>query len=229
MIGGGLGRDMPARHRDAGRDGRALQRQKNSSDAAGLGRQLQPPPGRQVEAWQLGHRRRHAGGAQRLLERPEPIGRALRPRQDQTAGGDALAREAGAERLQNSRDPDQRPLRPLRGRQTVREAQRQRRRRPRLATNMVKAGDRQAAPLEMPIDLRQPDRAQQGRAPAALQSAQPGAQSGDVRRGKHLGQNQNLAVSSLYVLVLLMFSVKRRPTPAMERTRNEIQFHLTFT
>jgi hypothetical protein len=44
-----------------------------------------------------------------------------------------------------------------------------------------------------------------------------------------LGQNQNLAVSSLYVLVLLMFSVKRRPTPAMERTRNEIQFHLTFT
>ncbi len=228
MIGGGLGRDMPARHRDAGGDGRPLQRQKNAGDAAGLGRQLQPPPGGQIQARQLGHRRRHAGRAQRLLERPQPIGRALRPRQDQAAGGDALAREAGAERFQNSRDPDQRPQRPFRRRQTVGEAQRQRRRRPRLATNMVKTGDRQAAALKMPVNLRQPDRTQRRRAPTALQSAQPGAQSGDVRRGKHLGQNQNLAVSSSYVLVLIMFSVKRRPTPATERTRNEIKFHLTF-
>jgi len=222
MIGGGFGRDMPARHRDASRDDRPLQRQKNAGDTAGLGRQLQPTPGRQVQARQLGHRRRHTGRAQRLLERPEPIGRALRPRQDQAAGGDALTREARAERLQNSRDPDQRPLRPLRRRQAVREAQRQRRSRPRLPTNMVKTGDRQTAALEMPIDLRQPDRTQRWRASSTLQSAQSSAQSGDVRGGKHLGQNQNLTVSSLYVLVLLMFSVKHHPSPVTERTGNKI-------
>lgn len=94
---------------------------------------------------------------------------------------------------------------------------------------MVKTGDRQPAALEMPIHLRHPDRPQHRRASAAFQRTQTGAQGGEIGRGKRLGQNQNLAVCSLYVLVREMFSVKQRSTLASERIKNENQFHLTTT
>ena len=156
----------------------ALQRQEHAGHAAGLGRQLQATPSDQIKARQFCDGGRHARSPQRFLERPDAIGRTQGAHQNQAACRHRLTREARAERFQNGRDPNQGALRPLRQPQPVSKSKRQGRPRPRLSANMVKAGDRQPATLKMRIHPRQARWPYHGRATAALQRAQFGAQSG---------------------------------------------------
>jgi len=169
---------MPTGDGDPCRNRVPFQRQKNARHAAGLSRQLQPAPCDQIEARQLRHRRRHARRAQRLLERPDAIGRVERAHQQQAARRHGLPRKARTERFKNSGDPNQWPQGAFGQRQPIGEPQRQRRRWSRLSANMVKAGDRQPAALEMRVNPRQARWPECWGAPTTFQRAKPGAEGG---------------------------------------------------
>lgn len=100
--------DPPAGHRDARAiEGRGRPHQERGRPAR-LGGELEPAPLGQPEAVDLGDAGGDAGGAQRLLERPQARVARTRPDHDQALRREAEPGEAGGVEVAARADPDHR-------------------------------------------------------------------------------------------------------------------------
>ena len=156
--------------------------------AAGLGGQLQPAAGQEIERFELDDDTRHGRRAQRLVRRPENLPPSPATDDEQSCGIDAEAGEAGA--VEPALAPGEGRIRtPDEGTRLVQEAAGKGRREPRgeATPHLVQRAERQPAPGQRRID-RGLARARHGSAEtttATGETADPGAQLG---KGRRIGQ-----------------------------------------
>jgi len=157
--------------------------------AAGLGGQLQPPSGQEIEPLQLDHDTSHGRRAQSLVRRPQDRLGLRRLDHEQPLGRDA---EAGEPRpVESARPPQQTPIgAPDEIAPPGQEkAPGQGRGEPvgKIAPNLVQGRERQPAPGQMRVDrpLPEPRHRHAEPRPAAFETADPGTQGS---KGRGIGQ-----------------------------------------
>lgn len=155
--------------------------QQQAGPAGTLGGELQAARGERVEGIELADHGGQVGAAQRLLDRPEAVGGAVRPDQQQPLGRDARGRGGRGVEIAELGDPEQ-AARP-RGQQAHRQGQAEAGRRPvvplgALRQDLVQPGQGEAAAGQRLVELGRAERQRlpcRGRA-AALDPADPLAQ-----------------------------------------------------
>ncbi len=158
---------------------------------AGLGRELQPAAGQEIERLELDDHTGDGGRAQRLVRRPQDLPPPPAADQEQPVGVDAEAGEAGA--VEPAAAPLERRVRtPDEGARLVQEAAGEgcAEARGESASHLVQRTERQPAPGQRRIDrgLAQPGEDSIEAATAVAEAADLGAKRG---KGRRIGQGDH--------------------------------------
>jgi len=155
---------------------------------AGLGRELQPAAGQEIERFELDDDASHGRRAQRLVRRPENLPPVLAPNDEQPGSVDAEAGEAGA--VEAALAPGEGRIRtPEKGTRLAQETAGEGCREPRSETapHLVQRAERQPAPGQRRID-RGLARGGDGSPEATTATGEAANRRAQLGKGRRIGQ-----------------------------------------